>query len=164
MDQLLTIDRVPLDDPDIAAMIDEVQHEYVLRYGSPDVTPLTVAEFSWPHGVLFRAVSGGRAVGMGGWRAHDLTSAAAGLLPGDAEIKRMYVRPPALRRGVARQILARIEASARGAGRTRLVLETGTAQPEAIALYSSSGYRLLIPKFGHYRHEDASVCMVKDLT
>ena len=33
-----------------------------------------------------------------------------------------------------------------------MVLETGRAQPEAIALYESSGYTP-IPRFGHYAGE-----------
>lgn len=44
-----------------------------------------------------------------------------------------------------------------------MVLETGDQQPEAIALYLSSGYALSA-KFGHYRHHDSSRCMTKPLT
>ena len=43
-------------------------------------------------------------------------------------------------RGHARAVLAELERSAAAAGRRRTVLETGTRQPEAIALYTSSGY------------------------
>ena len=43
-------------------------------------------------------------------------------------------------RGHARAVLAELERSAAAAGRRRAVLETGTRQPEAIALYTSSGY------------------------
>ncbi len=151
-------------------MIDEVQQEYVRRYGGPDSTPLRVEEFLPPVGLLFVVGDAEGAVGMGGWRGHDVGwrghddgPEAAGLLPGDAEIKRMYVRPRARGRGVARALLRAIEHSAAAAGRGRLVLETGLRQPEAIGLYTSSGYRPLVPKFGLYRHEEQSVCMVKNL-
>lgn len=52
--------------------------------------------------------------------------------------------------GVAQRLLTAVEEAARGAGRQRIWLETGTAQPEAIALYEKAGYSL-IPDFGHYK-------------
>ncbi len=74
----------------------------------------------------------------------------------------MYVIPEARGLGLARRILAALEADARAAGRTRMVLETGTAQPEAIALYTSSGYAPCA-KFGHYREYENSRCYAKSL-
>ena len=41
-----------------------------------------------------------------------------------------------------------------------MILETGTAQPEAIALYSSSGYER-IPPFGYYKDEPLNRCFGK---
>jgi GNAT superfamily N-acetyltransferase len=70
--------------------------------------------------------------------------------------------PQARGRGLARRILAELEATAAAAGRVRMVLETGTLQPEAIALYSSCGYTP-IPKFGLYREDPLSVCLGKPL-
>ena len=69
-----------------------------------------------------------------------------------AEIKRMYVVPAAQRRGFARAMLAHLETTARDAGADVLVLETGKEQPEAIALYESSGYTP-VEGFGIYRDE-----------
>ncbi len=74
----------------------------------------------------------------------------------------MYVVPEARGRGHARAVLRHLEASAVAAGRTRLVLETGTLQPEAIALYVSEGYAE-IGKFGYYKDHEQSVCMGKEL-
>jgi ribosomal protein S18 acetylase RimI-like enzyme len=62
----------------------------------------------------------------------------------------MYVRPQARGRGFARLILAELERTAVECGRRRIVLETATEQPEAIALYTSSGYTP-VPNFGRYR-------------
>ena len=59
-------------------------------------------------------------------------------------------RPAARGAGHARAMLAHLERTAAAAGHRAMVLETGTAQPEAIALYESSGYTP-IPSFGHYR-------------
>ena len=47
-------------------------------------------------------------------------------------------------------MLAHLEATAAAAGAQALVLETGLRQPEAIALYESSGYTP-VPGFGYYR-------------
>jgi hypothetical protein len=43
------------------------------------------------------------------------------------------------------------------------VLETGTGQPEALALYRSSGYRA-IESFGVYQNEPESRWFAKDLS
>ena len=61
----------------------------------------------------------------------------------------MYVTPAARSRGLARQMLAELERTARAAGYRRMILETGSKQPEAIGLYRSSGYTE-IPAFGYY--------------
>ena len=52
-------------------------------------------------------------------------------------------------RGLARAVLAELERTAAAAGIEEIVLETGTVQPEAIALYESSGYRP-VEGFGYY--------------
>ena len=119
-------------DPDVQRMIAEVQAEYVTRYGGPDQAPVEPAEFEPPQGLFVVGVLDGVPVATGAWRR---TEGATG------EIKRMYVAATARRRGLARLVLAELEATAAAAGIDRLVLNTGTAQPEAIALYESSGYR-----------------------
>jgi GNAT superfamily N-acetyltransferase len=81
---------------------------------------------------------------------------------GVGEIKRMYVRPQARCRGIARAVLEALEGEARRLGLRRLRLETGKRQHEAIALYSRAGY-LLVPAFGEYASLPLSVCMAKDL-
>ena len=54
------------------------------------------------------------------------------------------------RRGLARLMLAHLELTAAEAGADVMVLETGLAQPEAIGLYTSSGYEP-VEGFGYYR-------------
>ena len=60
--------------------------------------------------------------------------------PGVAEIKRMYVAEAARGRGLARELLAALEDTARGLGYTLVRLDTGPRQPHAEALYRSAGY------------------------
>ncbi|MFD5423934.1 GNAT family N-acetyltransferase [Streptomyces sp. NPDC127084] len=151
------------DHPDAVKLNDEVQLEYVTRYGGDegDATPLAAGMFVPPRGLYLLAYDEQeRPVATGGWRSQDEND--EGYSDGDAEIKRMYVVPAARGLGLARRILALLEADARAAGRTRMVLETGTEQPEAIALYTSSGYEACA-KFGHYRHTDLSRCFAKPL-
>ncbi|MEY9840981.1 GNAT family N-acetyltransferase [Streptacidiphilus sp. EB103A] len=150
--------------PDAQRLIAEVQQEYVRRYGDVDVTPVDPAEFDPPQG-LFAVVYDvdGRAVGTGAWRAREAEADEPGLADGDAELKRMYTVPSARGRGLARAMLRFLEQEARRAGRRRLVLETGTEQPEALALYASEGY-LPTEKFGVYREHPMSVCLAKAIT
>ncbi|MFH9423689.1 GNAT family N-acetyltransferase [Streptomyces sp. NPDC017529] len=156
----MEIRAVPYDHADAVALDRLVQLEYARRYGDGDVTPLDPAMFRPPHGVYLLAYEDGRPLATGGWRAQDANP--EGYADGDAEIKRMFVVAEARGRGLARRILAALEADARAAGRTRMVLETGIKQPEALALYASCGY-LPAPKFGLYRTYEDSRCMAKPL-
>lgn len=158
----MRIVRARYDHPDAMKLNDAVQLEYAERYGDEgDVTPLDPSMFEPPHGVYLLAYDEeDRPVATGGWRTQHRNS--EGYADGDAEIKRMYVVREARGLGLARQILAVLEDDARDSGRTRMVLETGTAQPEAIALYVSSGYEPA-EKFGHYRFEPQSRCYAKRL-
>ncbi|MFE5487305.1 GNAT family N-acetyltransferase [Streptomyces sp. NPDC056527] len=158
----MNIRSTPYDHPDAVKLNDAVQLEYVARYGDEgDATPMDAGMFVPPLGLYLLAYdSEDRPVATGGWRTQDEND--EGYSDGDAELKRMYVIPEARGLGLARRILAALEADARAAGRTRMVLETGTAQPEAIALYTSSGYESCA-KFGHYREYENSRCFAKSL-
>jgi GNAT superfamily N-acetyltransferase len=156
----LRIDRVPFTHPDAQLLVAEVQQEYVARYGGPDGTPLDPTMFDAPAGAFFVAYAGETPVAMGGWRMRpDLTRLGGSRL---VEIKRMYVAPRGRRQGTARAVLAHLEQTARNEGADVIVLETGIAQPEAIALYESSGYEP-VEKFGHYAWSPKSRCYGKRL-
>ncbi|PWI16162.1 GNAT family N-acetyltransferase [Streptomyces sp. Act143] len=156
------IRRVSFDHPDAIKLNDQVQAEYAVRYGDDgDATPLAPSDFEPPNGVYLIAYDEfGSPVATGGWRTQDAND--EGYRDGDAELKRMYVIEQARGNGLARRILAALEEDARAAGRVRMVLETGIKQPEAIALYASSGYEPC-EKFGYYRHYESSRCYAKAL-
>ena len=59
-------------------------------------------------------------------------------------------------------MLGHLEDTARDAGAEVMVLETGLRQPEAIALYESSGY-LPIAGFGYYKDAPLSRCLARSL-
>ncbi len=157
----LTLRQVPFSDTGVQALVEAVQAEYVVLYGSPDEAPLEEGVFDPPSGAFFLGEVDGLPVAMGGWRRRSDVRPFG--LRQAAEIKRMYVAPGARRRGFSRLVLAHLEATAREAGADVMVLETGTAQPEAIALYESSGYTL-VESFGHYTWSPQQRCFGKPLT
>ena len=160
----LEIVRVGYGHPDAMLLIGEVQAEYVIRYGGPDATPLDPLMFEPPLGsfyVGYLELDGARRPAVtGAWRRHDEVEAFD--TRNTAEVKRMYVVPAARARGLARVMLAHLEAAAAAAGAEAMILETGSAQPEAIALYESSGYTP-IPSFGLYKDSPLNRCFAKPL-
>jgi GNAT superfamily N-acetyltransferase len=149
------IERVSFGSADVRVLDEEVQAEYVVRYGSHDKTHMDPAQFEPPVGAFYVGYRENLPVTMGGWRFRPDVSRLGSQRT--VEVKRMYVAPSARRAGVARLMLAHLEATARAAGADVIVLETGTAQPEAMALYESTGYQRIEP-FGYYREYPDNRC------
>jgi GNAT superfamily N-acetyltransferase len=149
----MDIRAVPYDHPDASMLIAEVQAEYVIRYGGHDGTRVSQEEFEPPLGLFLVGYVDDEPVVSGGWRAHA---------DGSVEVKRMYVVPSARGQGLARQLLAELELSAKRAGHHRIILETGSRQPEAESLYRSSGYTE-VPAFGYYADYPNSIHLGKSL-
>lgn len=82
--------------------------------------------------------------------------------PNIVEVKRMYTLPEQRGKGIAKKILAELERWASEMSHTKCILETGKRQPEAIALYTKSGYKQ-IPNYGQYAGVENSVCFEKEL-
>lgn len=139
-----------LDDPVVLELIGELNAELDEMYPEPGAN-----HFSLPTADEFLvAWDGDEPVGCGAVRVID---------PGVAEIKRMYVRPDQRCRHVGAMILQSLETTARGLGCHRLVLETGSRQNAAMALYLRHGFHE-IPCWGEYVASAAtSTCMAKDL-
>lgn len=156
----LRIERVGFGHPDALRLIEAVQEEYVVRYGGRDETPLDPLMFEPPAGSFFVGYLADEPVASGAWRRRGDVEACGTV--DTAEVKRMYVVPSARGRGLARAVLAHLERTAGEAGARAMVLETGTAQPEAIALYESSGYTR-IPNFGHYAWSPENRCFARSL-
>lgn len=151
---------VGYDDPAVGELERQVQQEYARRYGTGDDTALAPQQFRPPAGIFLLGMVDGIPAAMGGWRVRE--GDGAHLRDGDAEMKRMYVVPAEQRHGHARALLTELEQTAAAAGRLRMVLETGLRQPEAITLYTSSGYTEM-GKFGLYAHEESSRYFAKEL-
>jgi GNAT superfamily N-acetyltransferase len=74
----------------------------------------------------------------------------------------MYVRPEARVRRRGDRLLKAVEERARQLGATRLKLETGVPQPEAMAVHERNGYYPIEP-FGDYADSPLSRCYARDL-
>lgn len=136
-----------------AALLEELDRDWLDRYPRQNSHGVKLHEIEGDQGFFVVARFDGRPASCGAKRV---------LEPGVGEVKRMFVRPEARRRGVARAVLAKLEATAREMGLHTLRLETGALQPEAIALYETHGYRR-IPCFGEYVSDPMSVCYEKTL-
>jgi GNAT superfamily N-acetyltransferase len=163
---LITITDEPYDGPVAADLVQALLEDLNERYAdevaegladAPDdddylaeVTPEVVRP---PLGAFLVAWIGGEPAGCGALK--PLASDAA-----VGEIKRMYTAPAARRRGVSRALLVALEARAAELGYRHLQLETGLAQPEAIALYESHDWHRIEP-YGFYKHSPQSVCFAK---
>ncbi|MBE1501474.1 GNAT superfamily N-acetyltransferase [Amycolatopsis lexingtonensis] len=153
LDCTFAIDPVTWDDPDAVRLRAAQRTELDARYGTDDHEPGAVPTAETVAVFLVARDAAGTAIGCGGLRL---------LGPGSGEVKRMYVEPAARGTGVATALLRALEDRARELGIARLLLETGTGQPDAIRFYRREGYEP-IEAFGPYVGEPLSVCFARDL-
>ncbi len=143
----------PWDDTAGVTLRTRMLAEVAQRYGTEDNEPgpAPTAETAAAFYVAFEV--DGTAIGCGALRAID---------DEHGEIKRFFVAPERRGTGVAHDLLVALEADARDRGWTRLVLETGELQPEAMRFYAREGYEQ-IPAFGYYADSPQSRCFGKTL-
>jgi len=125
---------VRLTSPEAAPLLAGLRLEYNARYGEgagDSVDEIGASEFDAPHGGFLVLRDGEHTVAGGGIHRYDAET---------AEIKRMWTNPDYRRQGHATVVLAQLERLAYDLGFSRVRLETGYAQPEALALYRSLGY------------------------
>jgi putative acetyltransferase len=152
----ITITRSRLTDEAARALIAALNAELSATYPETGATHfgLDEAEVSGTRGAFLVAYLDGAPVGCGAVRLLDAET---------GELKRMYVSPDVRGKGVGRRLVAALEDEARALGARRLVLETGTRQTAALALYRATGFDP-IPLYGEYEQSpETSVCLGKDL-
>lgn len=142
------------DDDVSRALVHQLWADLNERYGEEDdggegwLSEVTPEKVSPPDGTFLVAWLDGEPVGCGGLKRLDDRT---------AEIKRMFTAAGGRRRGVARAVLRGLVEGARALGYSRVWLETGLEQPEAMALYEAEGFHR-IPTYGRYRDDPRSRC------
>lgn len=154
----VTIHRVEWEHPDAVRLRAAQRRELDARYGSDDHEPGVIPSADDVPVFLLARDAAGEAIVCGGLRPLD----APDLGHAVAEIKRMYAAPGARGTGAAAALLHALEDEARLLGIRRLVLETGTAQPDAVRFYTREGYTA-IPRYGHYVGSELSLCFATGL-
>jgi putative acetyltransferase len=124
------------DESAIREVLDSVLAEYGLS-SDPGGTDVDLADIEGNYlksGGVFRVVlaPGGSILGCAGLFR---------LSEDEAELRKMYLLPPARGRGIGRRLLQELLSHARRLGYRRVSLETASVLTEAIALYRSAGFQ-----------------------
>jgi putative acetyltransferase len=151
----ISIASEPFDSADALRLVGALDAHLASRYPpdqrfGPNLRPEHLAPGL---GTFVVARLDGTAVGCGAIRRLDEMT---------VEVKRMFVEPEMRGRGVAKQVLDRLEGDARAMGVNRLVLETGIHQAEAIGLYRRAGF-MPVDCWGEYANAPTSVCFEKTI-
>lgn len=152
----ITIARAALTDDVSLGLIRELNAELSGLYPEPGANHfgLDPDEVAPGRGAFLVVYRDGTPLGCGALRRIDAET---------GELKRMYVAPGARGLRLGRRLVDSLEAEARALGMRRLVLETGTRQLAALALYRATGFEI-IPLYGEYLSSpETSVCMGKEL-
>jgi GNAT superfamily N-acetyltransferase len=136
-----------------SGLLTELDADLLSRYPGEPVNGIEPAAFRQAGGYFVLGHLDDELAGCGAFRPYG---------PATVEIKRMYVRAPFRGKGIARAVLAALEAEARKRGFTESILETAFRMPEAIALYKSCGYQPM-ERYGPFVDSARSVCMRKAL-
>ena len=135
----LTIERVSAATDEIRRLIAELDRALAGPYLPEQHHALSLDQLFDANVRFFAARLDGVAVGCGGVAFYD----------GYAEVKRMFTRPTARRKGVAKALLRHLEGEAQRAGHSVLRLETGMYQAEALEFYERAGFERC-SAFGDY--------------
>jgi GNAT superfamily N-acetyltransferase len=125
------------DDPLAEPLLAELAVEYAGRYGATEqavakwLRGYPADEFAPPEGGMLIGLLDGRPVTGGAFRRFDDAT---------AELKRIWTDSRHRRQGHAKALLVELEAEIAARGYHRVYLTTGDRQPEAEALYLSTGY------------------------
>jgi GNAT superfamily N-acetyltransferase len=139
--------QVALTAPEVTPLLTGLRQEYEASYGpgaGDSVEDVAASEFDAPTGAFVVLLDEGVTVAGGGIRRIDENI---------VEVKRMWTNPDYRRQGHAARMLRELAGLAGQLGYSIVRLETGYAQPEALALYRALGFAE-IGSYGPY--EDAT--------
>jgi GNAT superfamily N-acetyltransferase len=125
--------EVEIDSEEAKKAIECAEAELDRRYGpATDRSVADTAKFVPPKGTFFIALDDeGELAGGVGLRT---------VIDGVGEIKRLWVAEGARRQGVGAALMAAAEGAAQRFSMNLVELETGPLQPEAVALYETTGW------------------------
>jgi GNAT superfamily N-acetyltransferase len=137
--EALAVLLLPMHDPRVRPLLDELAVEYDSRYGdrfgrgaaAEELNRYPASEFEGQGGALLVIQENGESVAGGAFRRYEADT---------AEFKRIWTHSAHRRRGLARLVLAELESLAARRGYRRVYLTTGPRQPEAKHLYLTTGY------------------------
>ncbi|QQR38489.1 GNAT family N-acetyltransferase [Devosia rhizoryzae] len=126
-------------DPVAVPLVEQLTDEYHTRYGdyfekggaSQEMNRYPPERFSAPDGAFVLLLRGERPIAGGAFMRYDEHT---------AELKRMWTDRDHRRQGLARRVLAELEAQALRQNYRKVYLTTGFRQPEARELYLRAGY------------------------
>ena len=125
----ITFEQATPDTPEVAALLAEYEQEF-LSFNTREETGWRGSAAH--QGLVMMLVRrDGRPVGCGGIRMEDAAT---------AELKRMYVVPEERGRGIATELVGRLERMAAERSATRMVLDTTPRMETAVRLYQRLGY------------------------
>jgi GNAT superfamily N-acetyltransferase len=129
------------DDPLARPLIEQLTAEYDRRYGdffgepaSKEMNRYPPELFGPPDGAFVLLLRGDEPVAGGAFKRYDAQT---------AELKRIWTHEAFRRQGLARRVVAELEAQAVRQGYSKIFLTTGFRQPEARDLYLALGYYAL---------------------
>ncbi len=119
---------------DLEREYDERYHDLLDEAAETEINRYPVERFLPPDGAFVLLLLGGDVAAGGAFMRYDEDT---------AEFKRIWTHRDHRRKGLSRLVLTELEAEAARRGYTRVFLTTGPRQPEAQALYATSGYTVL---------------------
>ena len=134
----ITFEPASPDVPEVAELLADYEAEFLL-FNTREETGWR-GEAAHQGLAMLLARRDGRPVGCGGIRMEDVAT---------AELKRMYVIPDERGRGIATELVARLERMAVERGATRMVLDTTPRMESAVRLYERLGYVRTQPFLRH---------------
>lgn len=149
---MVTIKRTNSEDPDFQRLVKALDADLAVRDGAEHAFYAQFNKIDMIKNAVVAFVEN-EAGGCGAVKEYDEHT---------MEIKRMYVQESWRGKGIASSVLNALELWSKELGYRKCVLETGKKQPEAIALYTKSGYKV-IPNYGQYTGVDNSICFAKDI-
>jgi GNAT superfamily N-acetyltransferase len=148
---MIEVRKAAADSPEAAELMRELSDILRRITGRGGEASFRVEDMEAPRSAFAIAYLDGKPAGCGAIREFS---------PDTAELKRMYAREAG--RGVGKALLAFLEAEAARLAYSKIILETGTANENAVRFYLSNGYAVC-ENFGKYIGRNDSVCFHKML-